>query len=88
MKLFMTGGKDFVAKKPKPVVVKVKGFLDKSKDGELFTSVTLSAFLKINPGTLKHNDLYPEIMKYSHLVNRIRYWGKPNTIKQLIKETR
>jgi len=88
MKLFMTGGKDFVARKPKPTVVKAKAFLERSKDGELFTTGQLADTLKINPGTLKHHEVASQLKGYSHLVVRQRYWGKPSTIKQLIKETK
>jgi hypothetical protein len=88
MKLFMTGGKDFVARKPKPTVIKVKAFLERSKEGELFTTAQVADTLKINHGTLKHHEITSQLKEYSNLVFRQRYWGKPSTIKQLIKETR
>jgi hypothetical protein len=88
MKLFMNGGREFSAKVPRPTVVKLKDFLGRSKDGELFTSNQLADKIGINAGTLKRTDIQADSKGYSHLVIRQRYWGKPSTIKQLIKETR
>jgi hypothetical protein len=88
MKLFMSDGKKFNINKPRPTALKAQDFLDKSKDGELFTTLQLGAALGVNHGTLKQGDIRATIESYSHLMNRQRYWGKPSTIRQLIKETR
>jgi hypothetical protein len=88
MKLFMSGTKEFNVRRPRPTAIKIRSFLDRSKDGELFTSNQLADKIGVNAGTLKRTDVHAESSGYSHLVIRQRYWGKPSTIKQLIKETR
>lgn len=84
MKLFI-GGQKFEVSKEKPTVSKIKAFLDKSKDGELFVTQQLADAIKTNPICIRQS--VNDLGAYSHKVSCIRYYGKPKTIKQLIKET-
>lgn len=87
MKLFISGkGKAFLRSNLTPTQERLKKLLDSSKDGELFTARQLATMMKVNFATVTH-DCQHALVGYSHLVTRTRYWGKPSTIKQLIKET-
>jgi hypothetical protein len=87
MKLFISGTSDFSAKQqPPPGMQRLKVFLDKSKDGELFTSQQVAAAINVTA----HNILMDSrcLPGYSYRVGSKRYWGKPVTIQQLVKETK
>ena len=84
MKLFICGQK-FEVNKARPSVLKIKAFLDKSKDGELFVTQQLANAIKTHPVCIRQN--VNDLGAYSHKVSCVRYYGKPKTIKQLIKET-
>ena len=87
MKLFISGQKgDFNERKLSPTLIKAKKLLDSSKDGELFTSIQLSELLGVFHTYFSHSAR--QLKSYTYPVKRTRYWGKPTTIKQLIKETR
>jgi hypothetical protein len=86
VKLFLSGTTGFDPKGSAPQVAKVKAFLDRSKDGELFTSEHLLERLKVPIGS--SGRLFKALGSYTHKIGSKRYWGKPSTIKQLIKETK
>lgn len=88
MKLFISGQKEFVLRPLTPTQNKVKEFLDRSKDGELFVTSQLAGLIGVGVVTIRYGDVHRGLEGYSHLVKRQRYWGKPKTIKQLVKETK
>ena len=88
MKLFISGAGSFNPKEqPPPRVLKVKVFLDASKDGELFTSEQVAVGAEVRREVLQV-DAGRLLLSYSHKVGGKRYWGKPVTIQQLVKETK
>ena len=88
MKLFISGTGSFSPKEqPPPRVLKVKAFLDASKDGELFTSEQVAVGAEVKREVLQV-DSARVLLNYSHRVGSKRYWGKPVTIQQLVKETK
>ena len=88
MKLFISGRGKFVNNRLTPTALRVKEILDKSKDGELFTVNQLATLTEVGVSTIQDGEMKRLLPGYSHLVKTRRYWGKPATIKQLIKETR
>ena len=87
MKLFISGrGTSFSAMKMSLSAEKAKKFLDRSKDGELFSSYQLASAIKIFVDTLR--DVQRRIPEYTAKVNAQRWFGKPATIKQLLKESK
>ena len=86
MKLFISGTTEFDRFATSSKLLKIKKLLDRSKLGELFTSYQIAEFAKVHM-----NNLYREartLAQYTHKVGSKRYWGRPETIKQLIKETK
>lgn len=84
MKLFMSGQKFKTPKEP-PRVIKVKAFLNNSKDGELFSSGQVAQATNLCVNIFRSENFYVE--GYFHVHKQKKYWGKPKTIKALIKET-
>ena len=91
MKLFISGQLgDFRSRKLTDRMVKVKNFLDNSKDGELFETLQLANLLDTPRGTLSDAEYFEgSLSDYSYFLQkqRRRYWGKPSTINQLKRET-
>jgi hypothetical protein len=87
MRLFISGQGTFEQTKLTPTMQKVRGVLEASKDGELFTAYQLAALVKVNVTTIQHQSANA-LKDYSYPVGGKRYWGKPSTIKQLVKETK
>ena len=86
MKLFMSGTKvKFNQNQVPPRIKRLKEFLDKSKDGELFTSRQASTCCNLDTTNMVSDAYF--IPDYSYKVGNKRYWGKPRTINQLKKET-
>jgi hypothetical protein len=85
MKLFISGTKEFNAKPLQPQVMKIRDFLLKSKDGEVFINEQIIKAVGGSPNN--YSKMASQISEYTHKVGSKRYWGKPSTIKQLIKET-
>ncbi len=85
MKLFLSGTTEFNLD-ISPRVNRIREFLDKAKDGEVFTTELLVAKVKVSSNNM--NKDVRGIPEYTHKIGSKRYWGKPSTIKQLIKETR
>lgn len=85
MKLFISGKGKFVKRTMTPAEQRIQKFLDGSKDGELFANTQLGLLVHLNRDTIKKSVYVLE--GYTHKVKNLRYWGKPVTIKQLIKET-
>lgn len=86
MKLFISGQKEeFSARTVRPSVDQIRRFLDASKEGELFLPVQLAEMVKVNHTTIYKNRV--DLPGYWHNVGKKQYWGKPDTIKQLVKET-
>lgn len=90
MKLFVSGqktGLDLVGLSP--LMKKVKNFLDKSKDGELFTVLQIAAALGYRSDSISNES--PTLRNYWHVAMgsgvRRKYWGKPATVAQLKRET-
>lgn len=83
MKLFLSErNAALFGNKISPVATKVKRFLDKAPDGELFTTLQLSLLVRHNPNVIRQNAYL--LPGYCHKVRvSLRYWGKPKTIKQL-----
>lgn len=93
MKLFVSGSPSLDLSKPLPdTVIRAKKFLDKTQDGELFTSLQMSTAIGVG---------VPTLHSYTHLLEgytgggsrgTIRYYGKPATIaelrRQLVKKGR
>jgi len=86
MKLFISGQGEFQAHRHPPITIRVKKFLDGSKDGELFRLKQVADRLKVCPDSVEK--ALSTLKSYSHKIGGTRYWGKPATIKQLIKETK
>lgn len=86
MKLFISGKGEFTRASERPSLTKIRKFLDSSKDGELFETSELSNKVKLSGDAVKNQ--YKALVGYSHKLGFKRYWGKPSTIRQLIKETR
>lgn len=89
MKLFISGQRGALVNQPlSPAMVKAKRVLDRSKDGELFTSKQLAAIIgSVRPKTL--TERVESLPGYAHMVRpSLWYWGKPKTINQLKKEVR
>jgi hypothetical protein len=87
MKLFISGTTELNLTNPNSTMLKVKAFLDASKDGEVFLTEQLEAKTKASAVTLT-SKVAREFPQYTHKIGSRRYWGKPSTIKQLIKETK
>lgn len=83
MKLFISG-KKFKTQKDPPRVIKTKAFLHASKDGELFGTDQLAAALNSDASVLRQSNV--QLAEFFCLHKGKKYWGKPKTIKQLIKE--
>ena len=66
-----------------PTEEKVRAFLDKSPDGELFDTYTLSAEVKVSAFCIKESRWLRE---RSRKIKGKRWFGNPRTLKQLDKE--
>jgi hypothetical protein len=90
VKLFISGKGEFAKKSLTPTMQRVKKLLDESKDGELFTAQKVANVLNCSFKTIQGSNTFDSLPGYSHRIvgNSLRYWGKPATIKQLIKETK
>lgn len=86
MKLFISGKGEFLVRNLRPSIIKAKKLLDDSKDGELFSSTQLARVVGVFHSYFSHSA--DDLPSYSHRVGVTRYWGKPATIKQLIKESK
>jgi hypothetical protein len=86
MKLFLSGKKDVSYRQLPPSIIKIIKALEASKDGELFLSQQAAGLGGVNREYILRN--IHHMSGYTHLVGSKRYWGKRNTIKQLIKETK
>jgi hypothetical protein len=85
MKLFMSGTAEFsTGLRDTPTVVRIKKFLDKSKDGELFTSSQISASLSIPIQGIRELKRYLEpYYTVSGGHGKQSHYGKPATMKEL-----
>lgn len=85
MRLFLSKSHEPALGRLTPSMIKVKKMLDLSADGELFTTVQVARINKLSRETVERGCyLLPE---YHHKVRvRLKYWGKPSTIKELRKE--
>lgn len=86
MKLFLSGQKNVSYKELPPSALKLKRILEKSKDGELFLTQQVAVIVGVNPEQILRHVM--RLPVYTCLVGSKRYWGKPSTIKQLVKESK
>lgn len=86
MKLFLHGGGKLDRYKLPAFAKRIKDELDGSKNGELFSTHQLAATLGVAANRAR--DIYNYLPDYTHKIGNVRYWGKPATIQQLIKETK
>jgi hypothetical protein len=84
VKLFVSG-KKFKSRKEPPRIAKYKAFLNASQDGELFKTGQLAQALNVDESQLRMSNSLLEGFFYVH--KNVKYFGKPRTIKALIKET-
>ena len=87
IKLFVSGqGSYNASRKLSPSALRIKQTLDRSKDGELFTTIQVETMCEVSGHTVsKYSHLLPE---YHYLVYYgLKYWGKPATVAQLKRET-
>lgn len=87
MKLFVSGQGTYDPKrKICPAAERVKSILDKSKDGELFTTAQMAVLAGVAHNTIMKFTY--ELPGYSYRVSYgKKYWGKPATVAQLKRET-
>jgi hypothetical protein len=84
VKLFVSG-KKFKNQKEPPRITKYKAFLNASQDGELFKTCQLAQALNTAESQFRESNGRLEGFFYVH--KNVKYFGKPRTIKALIKET-
>ena len=72
-----------------PLTIKVKAFLDKSPDDEIFTIQEMALRARVvDPTSVRCANFYnsPTLKDYNVKANTNRYWGNPKAIAELMRQ--
>ena len=72
----------------RPLITKIKTFLDKLPNDEIYAGKDLQRAAKLSAwSTTKEIIDHPALKGYSHKIEMVRYWGNPKAISELMRQT-
>jgi hypothetical protein len=82
-------GKTLDLNPTRPTVLRIRSFLDKQADDEVFTTDGLAELMKRTPSSIRHSDVARDKALESYRLQRGKsmHWGNPKAIKELRKQT-